>query len=542
MSDGEVIERSTHVVARHGGLLRRTLWMSAMTLASRVLGFVREVMAAVLFGATSAVFDAFVTAWRIPNLLRRLFGEGALATSLQTALTDVEAKHGDAAGRQLFEATLRLAVAVITGVCLVMAGAAVWLKEPIVASGFLGEPVGAAAALDLVLLMLPFLLFVCVAALCAGALQVRGEFTTTNVAPIAMNVVWIAALGVMIALQPNAEHMLLVRQLSIVVCVAGLVQLVVQLPACVRVGLMGTSVLRVFAPLVPGAWGVLKSALPLAIGAAVYQVNVMIDGLMAESLLPDGGPTTIYYAIRVQQFPMALVATAATAAVFPKLKALAATRQDGELRRLHDRAQLGVAFLALPASAGMFVLAEPIAVALFQHGAFSAAGAARLGSSLAMLSLALLPAGAVGLVSRVYYAKGDFKTPVRVSIVALVLNTVLNWVLVTQAGMDVEGLALGTVLASVVNLALLWPGLRGRLALPSGEAGFAGRFTRIAVASALCAAAAWGVSQLLSGQHAALIVAAGSTAGAVAFFAVAKLLRVEELEEFLAKLRARARR
>jgi putative peptidoglycan lipid II flippase len=274
----------------------------------------------------------------------------------------------------------------------------------------------------------------------------------------------------------------------------------------------------------------------------VYQVNVMIDGLMAESLLPDGGPTTIYYAIRVQQFPMALVATAATAAVFPKLKALAATRQDGELRRLHDRAQLGVAFLALPASAGLFVLAEPIAVALFRHGAFDDAGAVRLGSSLAMLSLALLPAGAVGLVSRVYYAKGDFKTPVRVSIVALVLNTLLNWVLVAKIGMDVDGLALGTVLASVVNLALLWPGLRGRLALPSGEAGFAGRFTRIAVASAVCAVAAWGVAQALSGQHAALIVAAGSSAGAVAFFAVAKLLRVEELEEFLAKVRARVRR
>jgi putative peptidoglycan lipid II flippase len=190
----------------------------------------------------------------------------------------------------------------------------------------------------------------------------------------------------------------------------------------------------------------------------------------------------------------------------------------------------------------MFVLAEPIAVALFRHGAFDDAGAVRLASSLAMLSLALLPAGAVGLVSRVYYAKGDFKTPVRISIVALVLNTLLNWVLVTQAGMDVDGLALGTVLASVVNLALLWPGLRGRLALPSAERGFVGRFARIAAASAVCAAAAWGVAQLLGAYHAALVVAAGSTAGAVAFFAVAKVLRVEELEEFIAKVRARARR
>jgi putative peptidoglycan lipid II flippase len=533
---------STHVVERHGGLLRRTIVVSAMTLASRVLGFVREVMAAVLFGATSAVFDAFVTAWRIPNLLRRLFGEGALATSLQTALTDVDAQSGDRAGRELFESTLRLTVGVLSGVCLLMWGGAVALREPLVASGLLGEPVGARVALDLVVLMLPFLLFVCVAALCAGALQVRGRFTSTNVAPIAMNVVWIAALGAMIALQPSAEHGLLVRQLSVVVCVAGLVQLLVQLPSCVRVGLLGASVLRPFAPLVPGAWRVLTSALPLAIGAAVYQVNVMIDGLMAESLLSDGGPTTIYYAIRVQQFPMALVATAATAAVFPKLKALAATRQDGDLRRLHDRAQLGVAFLALPASAGLFVLAEPIAIALFRHGAFDTAGAVRLGESLAVLSLALLPAGAVGLASRVYYAKGDFKTPVRISIVALVLNTLLNYALVAGLHMDVAGLALGTVLASVVNLALLWPGLRSRLALPAGEAGFAGRFARIAAASALCAAAAWGAAAACAALPAAVVVAAGSLTGGLVFFGAAKLLRVEELEEFLAKLRARANR
>lgn len=539
MPTGPTTENSDHVVTRHGGLLRRTALVSGMTLASRILGFVREVLSAMLFGAASPIYDAFLTAWRIPNLMRRFFGEGALSTSLQTELTDADAQRGDGAGAELFTATLRLTAYVLIGVCLVLAGSLEILRVPLIESALLGEPEGARAAIELTQRMLPFVLLICLAALCAGALQVRGHFVAPAIAPVAMNVVWIASLVVMIALndadQSAGRDMDLVRWLAWVVLLSGFVQLAVQWPAVRRVGLLARPVFRPFAPLPIGAWRVLRTAAPLALGAAVYQINVMIDGLMAESLLPDGGPTTHYYANRIQQFPLALIAIAATASVFPKLKALASVGRDGELRDLHDRAQIGVAFLALPACAGLFVLAEPISIALFRHGEFSMEGAVRMGSALSMLSIALLPAGAVGLISRVYYAKGDFRTPVRVSIAMLFLNTALNLVLVLGVGMDVDGLALATAITSWGNALVLWPGLASKLGLPVTRADLLPRLARIAFASAACGASAFGVMHALNGFGAVWVVVAASAAGGLAYFLVAAAVGIEEAQRVLAR-------
>lgn len=532
---------SDHVVERHGGLLRRAVLVSGATLASRILGFVREVLSAILFGATSPIFDAFLTAWRIPNLMRRFFGEGALSTSLQTQLTDADAQRGDGAGAELFTATLRLTLWVLVGVCLVMVGTLEILRVPIVDSGLLGDPTGAAAAVELTQRMLPFVVLICLAALCAGGLQVRGHFLAPALAPVAMNVVWISALVVMIAVRggeaPTDERDLeLTRWLAWVVLGSGFVQLAVQWPALVRVGLLARPVFRPFAPLPIGAWRVLRTAAPLALGAAVYQINVMVDGLMAEGLLPDGGPTTHYYANRIQQFPLALIAIAATSSVFPKLKAFASVGRDGELRDLHDRAQIGVAFLALPASAGLFVLAEPIAVALFRHGEFSMDGAARMGSALAMLSIALLPAGAVGLISRVYYAKGDFATPVRVSIAMLVLNTLLNLAFVLGLDMDVDGLALATAVTSWGNALVLWPGLASRLGLPTTRADLLPRLARVAFASVACGAAAFGVAEALDGVGAIWVTCAASIAGGATYFLAAAAIGVGEARAALGRL------
>jgi len=532
---------SDHVVERHGGLLKRTALVSGATLASRILGFVREVLSAILFGAASPIFDAFLTAWRIPNLMRRFFGEGALSTSLQTQLTDADASRGDRAGAELFTATLRLTVWVLVGVCLVMAGTLEILRVPLVESGLIGEPEGARAAIDLTQRMLPFVLLICLAALCAGGLQVRGHFLMPALAPVAMNVVWISALVAMIALRgdeapSDARDLELTRWLAWVVLLSGFVQLAVQWPALKRVGLLAKPIFRPFAPLPAGALSVLRTAAPLALGAAVYQINVMIDGLMAEGLLPDGGPTTHYYANRIQQFPLALIAIAATSSVFPKLKAFASVGRDGELRDLHDRAQIGVAFLALPASAGLFVLAEPIAIALFRHGEFSMDGAVRMGGALAMLSFALLPAGAVGLISRVYYAKGDFTTPVRVSIAMLVLNTALNLAFVLGLGMDVDGLALATALTSWGNALVLWPGLASKLGLPTTRVDLLPRLGRIAFASVACGAAAWGVAQALDGSGAIWVTAAASVAGGATYFLVAAGVGVGEARVVLKRL------
>jgi len=537
------------IVARHGGLVGRTVLVSGLTFLSRILGFVREVITAAVFGDGSAVSDAFFTAWRVPNLFRRLFGEGALSTSLQTAITEADDDQGPAAGRRLFRGTLVLTswiLVVVTLVAMLVVHAMPDLM-PLTAWRWLGED--PAPVRDLTVRLMPFVLLVCLTALCGGALQVRGHYVAPNLAPTVMNLVWIAALawvGLVFGLDASTrgdEAQVLATQWEMArwvawgVLVGGLVQLVIQLPALRRFGLFGAAgdsggEVDGGGPGLSGAWRVLAASAPLAVGAAVYQINVMIDGLMAEGLLADGGPTALYYANRVQQFPLALIAIATTNAVFPSLKALGHRGRLRELRDLHDRSQLGIVFLALPAGLGLFVLAQPIASLLFEHGNYGAGGTARVAAALRMLALALVPAGAVGLLGRAYYALGDFRTPVRISIVAMAFNVVANVLFVRGLGLDVEGLALATALSSCVSLALLLPRLR-RKGLPSSALPSAARLVRVGLAAVGATACAWGAQRGAAHVGAPLFASVGlaAAAGIVAHLLLARLFGAQEWDE-----------
>jgi putative peptidoglycan lipid II flippase len=534
------------ITGRHKRLARRTLLVSGLTLVSRVLGYAREILSAALFGDRSAVYDAFITAWRVPNLFRRFLGEGALSTSFQTALTRVDGDRGEAAGRRLFLDTARLLIGILIALALVVMGAVSLMPDqmPVTGWAWLGadpEPVRV-----LTVRLMPFVLLACLAALVGGALQVRGRFGPPAWAPAVLNVVWVSALvGLWLnygageaGLVNDGRDLEMAKWLSWGVLLAGLFQLAVQVPALRSAGFLGTAPPTV--PEGPGAWSVLRASAPLALGAAAYQINVMLDGLMAEGLLPDGGPTLHYYANRVQQFPMALIAVAATSAVFPALQAFGHKGERRALRDLHDRTHRAIAFVALPASVGLFVLAQPVIAASFERGAFGAEGVTRATAALRMLCLAILPAGATGLVARTYYALGDFKSPVRVSVVMLALNVVLNLVFVRGIGMDVEGLALATALTSWGGLALLLPGLGRRLDLPAGTTAFAGPLGRMALASAGSAAAAWGARELSHGALGrALALVVAIAVGVVTYGLLATLLRVPEVRVVRDRLAAR---
>ena len=541
-----------HVVERHKGLVGRTVLVSGLTLLSRLLGFVREVMTGALFGDKSAISDAFFTAWRVPNLFRRLLGEGALATSLQTAMTEADHDGGDAAGRRLFGETFRLALWI-----LITATAAAMLvawslpdRMPGTGWAWLGEdpePVR-----DLMVRLLPFLLLVCLAAVCGGALQVRGHYVAPNLAPALMNVVWIVALGVVgfaYAWDAGSGDAGFARQWEMArwvawgVLVGGLAQLVVHVPPLFTRGLVravpGERVGPAGAQAGGGALHVIKTAAPLAVGAAVYQVNVMVDGLMAEGLLRDGGPSALYYANRIQQFPLALVAIATTNAVFPSLKALGHTGRTDELRRLHDRAQLGVVFLALPAAAGLWVLSDEIAATLFLRGNYGEDGVARIAIALRMLALALIPAGASGLAGRAYFACSDLVTPVRIAAALLFVNVGLNAALVLGFDMDVEGLALATAITSWMTLALLLFGLRRRLRLPASELRLGGRLGRVVLASAVAALVA---RALAVGDRSVVALTVAAVAGVGGYALASALLRTPEWGEFRERLARRTAR
>ncbi|MCP5021883.1 MAG: murein biosynthesis integral membrane protein MurJ [bacterium] len=462
---------------RHKRLGLRTVLISAMTLISRILGFVREALSAALFGDKSPVFDAFITAWRIPNVFRRFLGEGALSTSFQTALTEVDAERGNLAGSALFKATAARLLVILTVLTTVMIALVVWAPDSMPGTDLQWLGSQPDAVRELAARVMPYLILICLAALVSGGLQVRGHFTTPAVAPAAMNVMWIGTLLVIgwrfgfedavAGPKGDALHMAMARWLAGGVLIAGVVQLGVQVPALFSTGLLGTDTRNEKAKK-EAVRSVLWRSMPMALGAAVYQINVMVDGLMALGLLATGGATLHYYANRVQQFPMALVAIAATSAVFPSLKAMGHKGDLAAVRNLHDNTHRNVAFFALPASIGLFVLAEPVTQVLFQHGAFTDEGVARASSALRMLCLAILPAGATGLCARTYYALGDFSHPVRISIVMLIVNVLLNLLLILSFDMDVDGLSLATAISSWGTLLLLLPGLSKRLPKATG--------------------------------------------------------------------------
>ena len=550
---GNPREMGADVVGRHRGLLGRTALVSFLTLASRILGYVREMLSAALFGDSSGVYDAFVTAWRVPNLFRRFLGEGALSTSFQTALTRVDAEAGTEAGRRLFHQTLALLLKILVGLCIGVMVLVAFLPDRMPGMGWAWLGADPGAVRELTLRLMPFVVLACVIALFAGALNVRGHFALPAGSPVLMNLVWIA---VLIALvfgvgRGDGSHLDMTRFLAWGVLAAGGLQLVAHLPVLRRLGLLGprptaaapADLARPSGPPGPTAVEVLRRSTPLALGAAVYQVNVMIDGLMAEGLLADGGPTLHYYANRVQQFPMALIAFAATSAVFPALQALGHKRDLTGVRDLHDRTHRAIAFVALPASVGLFVLAEPVIAVSFERGAFGEVGVARATRALQWLALAILPAGASGLVARTYYSLGDFRYPVRISSRLLVLNAFLNVLCVEGLSMDVDGLALSTGITSWLGLAFLLRGLGPRLGLPALRAGMAGGLMRMSLASSLCGLAAYT-------SHPALVGALGRALGLVAAIAMGitayafsvQLFAVPEAREFRRRLGTRLAR
>lgn len=546
------------VGGRHKRLVARTVLISFFTAVSRVLGYGREALTAALFGDTSAVYDAFVTAWRVPNLFRRLLGEGAVSTSLVSAMTKEDHERGNDAGRALMWETLRLAAWILFALTVLVMGAVALMPDTMPVTGWRWLGDDAAAMRELTVQVAPYVIAICLAGLAGGALSVRARFTAASAGPGVMNVIAIATLALIgwrfgwEGLAPvdgeagRERHLDMARWFSWGLLASGVAQLALLVPE-----LRAARLLERVTPspeVRAKAVDVLKTSLPLALGAAVYQINVLVDSFMANNLLEVGGASTYYYANRIQQLPLALVATAATSAVFPAMQALAQTRSFGELRRLHEQTHLGIAFILLPASVGLFVLATPVTSVLLEHGAFSERGVERTADAIAMLCIALLPGGAVTLITRAYLALGDYRTPVKVAVAMLVLNVLLNLGFVVGLDMDTGGLALATAVVSWVNVGVLIPGLNRRLREQQGGevAGLpdlGARVLRMVAASAGCGLAAFGVwSALGIGRGSALGLFAAIAAGVTTYVVSAELLGSPEWRVVRGRVADRVRR
>ena len=445
-----------------------------------------------------------------------------------------------------------MTIRIVSSILLLLCGAVMviaWCLPdtmPITGVAWLGADPDAIR--ELVVRLMPYVVLVCLTALAAGALNVRGHYRASNWGPILFNVGWVSAIvGVGVTWgwesqggRPPEEVMAMVRALGWGVLAAGFVQLLVQLPALKSMGYFRRSSLDQTHK--AKAWKVLRDALPLVVGAAVYQLNVLIDGWMAEGMLPDGGPTLYYYANRLQQLPMALISISASTAVFPALLAMGQGGRLAELRALHDNTQLGSVFLLLPASVGLFVLAGPEISVLLEHGEFGPEGVTRTTPALQYLTLALLPGGASILATRVYYSLGDKRTPVVYSVLTMGLNTGLNILFLQGLGMDIEGLALGTAISSWAHLSLLLWGHR-RLGLPTATSGSAGMIFKVLSASLLMGwVASWTESTLSEPWGETTALFAAIVLGALTYFLLAAALRIPVQKELLAKISKRLTR
>jgi len=511
-------------VARHAGTI------GAATLLSRLLGLVREQVMAGLFGAGLAT-DAFNVAFRVPNLLRDLFAEGAMSSAFVPTFTQVWKTRGEgeawALGRQLM-VTLLAVLAVLSAAGVAFAPALVGLLAP----GF-GSVAG---KLDLTVtltrVMLPFLPAVALAAVAMGMLNARGRFAVPALAPALLNVVMVGA-GVALIPVCRAWGQPPILAMALGVVLGGVAQFVCQLPA---LGAEGFHLRPEWPRRDPGVARVAALMLPATVGLAGTQLNVFVSTLIA-SLMAQGSVSWLAYAFRLMQLPIGVFGVALATVSLTGLSRAAADQDMPALKTTLSATLRLVFALTLPASLWLAVMARPLVGLLYEHGRFGAADTAQTAGALVMYCVGLPAFAATGVLTRAFYALGDTAPAVRASFGAVAVNLALNLLFVGPLrflGMEHRGLALATSVAALANsIQLAWY-LRRRIGPIEGRRITAGAARALAasVVALLPSAAAllwlgegwrggWMREGLFVGSSLLISIAAG--------WGAMKLFRVEEL-------------
>ncbi len=423
-------------------MIRNALTIGFWTLGSRVLGFVRDIMIAALLGAGPAA-DAFFVALRLPNLFRRLFGEGAFSAAFVPAYTSRLTGEGDQAATVLAEEVGSILTIFLLALMLLGLALMPWLLD-VLAPGFRAEPAKFYLAVRLSRITFPYLWLICLSALFGGILNARGRFTAAAAAPILFNLCLIGAL-----LAQRIWGGPVAQELAYGVALAGIVQLVLLARALVRAG----AAIRLRWPrLTPGARAVLRRLGPGLIGAGVTQLNLTVDTIIA-SLLPNGTVSVLYYADRVNQLPLGVIGVALSTTLLPALTRHFRRNEPEAARSSLNRAIEVGAVLTLPAATALAVIGLPIMRGLFDHGAFNASDAARSAGALAAYAAGLPAFVLVKLLSPAFFARGDTKTPVWIGLIAVAVNLGFNLALMHP--LQQVGIALSTSIAAWVNFALL---------------------------------------------------------------------------------------
>jgi len=512
----------------NNNVARSARTVSIAVLGSRLLGLVREQVLASLFGASEA-FDAFITAFRIPNLLRDLFAEGALSSAFVAGFTGKLTTDGDKAAWRLANLVLNALLVVLSLITLVGILAAPLLVNAI-APGFKEIPGKVELTVTLTRVMFPFLLLVALAALAMGMLNAKRVFGIPASASMMFNVGSIlGGVGFAYWLDPHFGPRAMVG-MSIGTLIGGAAQFLIQVPSLWRVGYR-------YKPLVDlrdeDFRRIVTMLGPSVVGAAAVQLNIFVNNWFASSW--NGGVSWLNCAFRLMQFPIGVFGVAIATATLPTISAFAARGDLDKFRETLARSIRLAIFLSLPSACGLAVLAEPIIAVIYQHGKFDAAATAQTAHCLQAFAFGLAGYAALKVLAPAFYAFGDSRTPARVAIFSIVVNAGLCWLFSCKLGLGVAGLALSTALVALTNFGqLLW---HMRKRLQRIEAASLLRSTaKVALASAVMSAAAWATHEHLHINR-YLNLAAAITTAVITFGAVCWLLRVAELGELLAVLR-----
>lgn len=424
--------------------------VGSATLLSRIFGLIRDVVIAAFFGA-GLFSDAFFVAFRIPNLLRRLFAEGSLSIAFIPVLTECYINEGKDEAFKLARAAVRWLF-----VLLVIVSVAGILFSPaiinLIAPGFSESPDKLSITINLTRIMFPYIFFIGMVALGMSILNVLGHFAAPALAPVLLNLCMIFSV---FFVSPHMSDP--VTGLAIGVIAGGILQLALQIPFLIKKGFYFWHKTELCHP------GIKKTGLlilPTIFGAAVYQINILASTFLA-SFLEEGSVSYLYYADRLVQFPLGIFGIATATAVLPSLARQASVKDFDSFKQTFALALRLVLFITIPSMVGLIVLKEPIIELLFERGSFDAGATELTAFALLYYTLGLWAFSAVRIVVSTFYALQDTVTPVKMAAVSVVANLLFGIILMRPLGHG--GLALATSLASVLNLLLLVWVLRKRL-------------------------------------------------------------------------------
>lgn len=430
-------------------LLRALAAVSSLTLVSRILAFVRDVLIASLFGA-GMVNDAYVLATRLPNLLRRLFAEGAFSQAFVPIFGEYKNRKGHDETKLLVDhvvTLLAIILFIVTLIGIIAAPLIIYLTAP----GFIKEPEKFDLTVQMLRITSPYLFFISLVAVAAGILNSYNKFWVPAFAPVLLNV---CLIGGALWLTPYFEQP--VMGLAWAWFIAGFVQLAFQVPFLKKIGMLPTWSFNLKDA---GVWRIIKQMGPAVFGVSIAQISLIINTIIA-SLLVTGSVSWLYYADRLMEFPSGLLGVALGTILLPSLSKLHANNDSVEYSKMLDWGLRLTFMLALPAALALGLIAVPLMATMFQHGAFTAHDVLMSRNALVGYSVGLIGLILVKILAPGFYARQDIRTPVKIGIVTLLATQLMNLLFVFGLQLHHAGLALSIGLGACLNSAILFHFLR----------------------------------------------------------------------------------